>query len=136
MHNILYTGAFQKLRAHLTKSGKLPLPDLVEIVRDELDLSMMLSLRDRERIPAQGRLLIVANHPLAFLDLVALYTVVSDIRKDVVAVVETLSEFAATDSHVILAQKALSARRFGRLTVRSRPKRLSSSFRQKAVTGV
>lgn len=105
MNNLLYTTAFQKLRAHLVKSGKLPLPALVEVVRDELDLSMMLSLRDRERIPAQGRLLIVANHPLAFLDLVALYTVVSDIRKDVVAVVETLSEFTLRDGHVIVAQK-------------------------------
>jgi hypothetical protein len=55
MHNLLYTDAFQNLRAQLAKSGKLPLPALVEMVRDELDLSMILSLRDRERIPAQGR---------------------------------------------------------------------------------
>lgn len=105
MNNLLYTEAFQNLRGHLAKTGKLPLPALVETVRDELDLAMLLSLRDRERIPAQGRLLIVANHPLAFLDFVALYTVVSDIRKDVVAVVETLNEFIANDGHVINAQK-------------------------------
>lgn len=105
MQHLLYTQAFQRLKSQLAKAGKLPLPSLVELVRDELDLSMVLSLRDRERIPAQGRLLIVANHPLAFLDVVALYTVIADIRKDVVAVVETLNEYIAPDAHSIMAPK-------------------------------
>ncbi|MCS6972679.1 MAG: lysophospholipid acyltransferase family protein [Leptospiraceae bacterium] len=103
--HILYTQTFQKLRGLLAAKGKLPLPDLAEMVREELDLAMLLSLRDREKIPAEGRLLIVANHPLAFLDCVALYSVVSDVRKDTVAVVETLSEYIAPSPHTIIARK-------------------------------
>ncbi len=109
LQNILFSGDFQKLRSDLMRSEKLRFPELVEKVRDELDLKVMLSLRDREKIPAQGRLLIVANHPLAFLDLFALYTTAADVRKDVVAVVDTLQEFIAPGAGVILRQGKDSA---------------------------
>lgn len=109
LQNILFSGDFQKLRSDLIRSEKLRFPELVEKVRDELDLKVMLSLRDREKIPAQGRLLIVANHPLAFLDLFALYTTIADVRKDVVAVVDTLQEFVAPGAGVILRQGKDSA---------------------------
>lgn len=75
--------------------------DTAEKIRDEIDLKIVLSLRDRERIPAQGRLLVVANHPLAFLDLVVLYTVVTEIRKDVVIVADNLSEYLPEGADII-----------------------------------
>ncbi len=61
----IYTPEFQNLKQALYKRKNLPFADLVERVRDELDLEIMVSLRDREKIPAEGRLLIAANHPLA-----------------------------------------------------------------------
>lgn len=106
LQNILFSRDFQKLRSELVTKEKLRFPALVEKVRDELDLKVMLSLSDREKIPAEGRLLIVANHPLAFLDLFAVYTTVSDIRKDVVAVVDTLQEFIAPGPGVIVRQSS------------------------------
>jgi len=104
LQNLIYSRIFQKVRTELVRSEKLPFAGLVEKVRDELDLKVVLSLRDREKIPAEGRLLIVANHPLAFLDLFALYTTISDVRKDVVAVVDTMQEFINPGPGVIVRE--------------------------------
>ena len=102
MQNLIHSRIFQKVRSGMLRGEKLPFASLVEQVRDEIDLKVVLSLRDREKIPAQGRLLIVANHPLAFLDLFALYTTIADVRKDVTAVVDTLQDLIAPGPGVIV----------------------------------
>jgi len=61
-----------------------------DAVLDHFDFSFRVSNRDRERIPAQGRVLIVANHPLGSLDGLALLKMVSEIRADVRIVATTL----------------------------------------------
>ncbi|AFM14325.1 GNAT family N-acyltransferase [Turneriella parva] len=98
----LYTPEFQNLKESLFRRKSLPFADLVERVRDELDLEIMVSLRDREKIPAEGRLLIAANHPLAFLDLIAVYSTVHGIRRDITVVADSLSEFTGDDGTVVV----------------------------------
>jgi putative hemolysin len=98
----IYTPEFQNLKHTLFRRKNLPFADLVEGVRDEIDLEIMVSLRDREKIPAEGRLLIAANHPLAFLDLIAVYSTVDGIRRDITVIADSLPEFTGDDGTVIL----------------------------------
>lgn len=91
---ILFSKEFLSIRAKFAGQNTYDFSGVAEVVRDELDLRMMLSLRDKEKIPAVGRLLIVANHPLAFLDLIAVYTVITEVRSDIVVIADNLPEYA------------------------------------------
>ena len=57
--------------------------EFLDAVLDHFDFKYSLSNRDRANIPAQGRAIIVANHPLGSLDGLALLKMVSEIRPDV-----------------------------------------------------
>jgi len=61
-----------------------------DAVLDHFDFSFSVSNRDRARIPDQGRLLIVANHPIGSLDGLALLKLISEIRSDVKIVANSL----------------------------------------------
>ncbi len=61
-----------------------------DAVLDYFDFSFRISNRDRERIPDQGRVIIVANHPIGSLDGLALLKLVSEIRSDVKVVANSL----------------------------------------------
>lgn len=57
--------------------------DFVEQALDHFDFGVTVSERERERIPAWGRVVIVANHPIGSLDGLALLKLVSKVRRDV-----------------------------------------------------
>lgn len=101
LKNILYSHEYQNLLSSLTQNKPRSFSELAELIREEIDLKIMLSLSHRERIPAQGRLIVAANHPLAFLDLIVLYTVIAEIRNDVVVVADNLGAHLPQDSEVI-----------------------------------
>lgn len=79
-----------------------------DAVLDHFDLSFRISNRERERIPAQGRVLIVANHPLGSLDGLALLKLVSEIRPDVRIVATTLLNQITPLSKLFLSVDNLS----------------------------
>ncbi|MDW8307065.1 MAG: lysophospholipid acyltransferase family protein [Leptospiraceae bacterium] len=54
---------------------------------EKLDFSYNLSQKDRDRIPSEGRLLVVANHPLGALDGLAILHALLEVRPDVRIVV-------------------------------------------------
>ena len=54
---------------------------------DELDISYIVSQRERDRIPSEGRLLIAANHPFGGIDGLMLVKLVLEVRKDVKVIV-------------------------------------------------
>lgn len=64
--------------------------DFVEQVLDFFDFSYSLRSQERARIPAQGRVVIVANHPIGSLDGLALLKMVGEIRRDVKVVANDL----------------------------------------------
>ncbi|MGD2119176.1 MAG: lysophospholipid acyltransferase family protein [Chromatiales bacterium] len=79
-----------------------------DAVLDHFDFSFRISNRDRDRIPAQGRVLIVANHPLGSLDGLALLKMVSEIRPDVRIVATTLLNQISPLNNLFLSVDNLS----------------------------
>lgn len=57
--------------------------DFVERVLDALQASYRIANTDRDNIPAEGRLIVVANHPLGALDALTLLHLVGTVRRDV-----------------------------------------------------
>ncbi len=64
--------------------------DFVEQVLEYFDFSYRLRDRERHRIPARGRIVIAANHPIGSLDGLALLQLVREIRPDVKVVANEL----------------------------------------------
>jgi putative hemolysin len=56
--------------------------EFIENALEKLDFSYSLSNKDLQNIPASGRVIIIANHPLGGLDALALIKAISTIRKD------------------------------------------------------
>lgn len=57
--------------------------DFIDRIFDYFNFSYSISQRERNNIPAQGRVVIIANHPIGSLDGLALVRLVSEVRKDV-----------------------------------------------------
>jgi len=56
--------------------------DFVEQVLEYFNISYSIRDIEKERIPAQGRVVIIANHPIGSLDALALIKLVSEVRND------------------------------------------------------
>ncbi len=56
--------------------------DFAENMLDYFDFGYCISDKDREKIPAAGRVVIIANHPIGTLDGAALIKMVSEVRLD------------------------------------------------------
>jgi hypothetical protein len=57
--------------------------DFVDRIFDYFNFSYSVAHRERDNIPAQGRVVIIANHPIGSLDGLALLKLVSEVRRDV-----------------------------------------------------
>tara|TARA_R110002050_G_scaffold71891_1_gene154598 strand:+ start:29464 stop:31179 length:1716 start_codon:yes stop_codon:yes gene_type:complete len=64
--------------------------DFIEQVLEHFKFSYSLSHRERSNIPASGRVVIVANHPLGALDGLSLLKLVGEVRRDVKIVVNDM----------------------------------------------
>lgn len=73
----------ERINAILSKGAALTGFDFVELVLDDLKISYSVANTDRENIPVEGRVVIVANHPLGALDALALLQLVGSVRRDV-----------------------------------------------------
>lgn len=70
--------------------------DFIDEVLNYFNFSYSISHRDRSNIPATGRVVIVANHPLGALDGLSLLKLVGEIRRDVKIVAnDMLMNFSA-----------------------------------------
>jgi len=57
---------------------------------EELDFSYSVSKKDRDKIPSEGKVVIVSNHPLGGLDGLALLKLILEVRSDVKIVVNDI----------------------------------------------
>ena len=57
--------------------------DFIDLVFDYFNFSYSVSARDKANIPASGRVVIFANHPIGSLDGLAILRLVSEVRSDV-----------------------------------------------------
>ncbi len=73
----------REVREFLLRNGDARGTELLDEIFDRLDVGYSMSLRDRTRIPAEGKLVVVANHPLGGLDGLAVLRAVLDVRPDV-----------------------------------------------------
>ncbi|WOE69398.1 GNAT family N-acyltransferase [Hydrogenimonas thermophila] len=69
--------SFLKEHAHKDAFG------FVEAVLDYFDTKVVVDKKEMARIPAYGKVVIIANHPLGALDALALIYLLQDIRKDI-----------------------------------------------------
>lgn len=70
--------------------------DFIDQVLDYFNFSYSISHRDRNNIPATGKVVIVANHPLGALDGLSLLKLVGEVRRDVKIVAnDMLMNFSA-----------------------------------------
>jgi putative hemolysin len=80
LRRIVCEERINRLLAELAPSSGL---DFVEQIMDQLKVSYRIANTDRDNIPAEGRLVIVANHPLGALDALALLHLIGSVRRDV-----------------------------------------------------
>lgn len=64
--------------------------DFVESVLEYFNISYSVRDVEKERIPSEGKVVIIANHPIGSLDALALIKLVSEVRKDVKVVANQL----------------------------------------------
>jgi putative hemolysin len=67
------------LREHQGQRGI----DFIDRIFEYFNFSYSISQRERNNIPSQGKVVIIANHPIGSLDGLALLRLVSEVRKDV-----------------------------------------------------
>lgn len=84
--------------------------DFVEQALDHFDFGITVSDRERERIPAWGRVVIVANHPIGSLDGLALLKLVSKVRRDVKVVANDVLAAVEPLQNLLLPVDAFSSR--------------------------
>lgn len=73
----------QEINAFLRANQGITGVDFIDRIFDYFNFSYSISQRERDNIPAQGRLIIIANHPIGSLDGLALLRLISEVRRDV-----------------------------------------------------
>ncbi len=74
----------------------------IEAVIEYFDVGIQLNKKQMDNIPAYGRVVIIANHPLGALDAIALIHLLKDVRKDIKIVANAfLGQFESLDALVI-----------------------------------
>jgi hypothetical protein len=86
----------------LEKYGDSKGIDFIDNLFDHLNFSFSFSNKDIKKIPSEGKIIIVANHPIGSLDGLALLKLVSEIREDVKIIAnDILYEITNLRSHFI-----------------------------------
>jgi len=92
----------QELNAFLQQHGDLECSEFLAILLEYFNLGYSVVETEKQNIPADGRVVIVANHPLGGLDGIALLSLVRSVRPDVRIVAnDVLTQFGPL-AHMLL----------------------------------
>ncbi|WP_151702782.1 lysophospholipid acyltransferase family protein [Nitrincola alkalilacustris] len=72
-----------EVNAFLTTHQSLGAFEFTDKVLENFRISYLVSAREKENIPSEGRVVIVANHPLGTLDGLVLLKLIGEVRRDV-----------------------------------------------------
>lgn len=84
--------------------------EFIDELFEFLEFSYLLTHRDKQRIPSEGKLVIVANHPLGALDGLAIMKAIGEIRPDVKVVVNDVLASVPQLSKIFLPYNIFSSR--------------------------
>ena len=101
---------FDQIEAFLEANGHLRDFDFVGAALDHLQVRYLADPAEVARIPASGRLLIVANHPSGAIDALALLDLVGRVRRDVKIVANDLLSALEPLSGLLLPVRILGGR--------------------------
>ncbi|MCW4149674.1 lysophospholipid acyltransferase family protein [Halomonas sp. 18H] len=104
----------REINDFLARHGQLGWLEFIDQVFDHFRFGYTLSSRERDNIPATGRVVIVANHPLGALDGLALIRMVAELRPDVCILANDLLCQVAPLCDVILPVDNLTRKGFRR----------------------
>ncbi len=91
-----------QINTFLQESAHKDTFSFVESVIDYFDVGIIRNSSEMDNIPAYGRVVIIANHPLGALDAMALIHLIKDVRKDIKIVANAfLSQFENLQDLVI-----------------------------------
>ena len=80
----------ESINRFISEHQHLSALEFIDAVFEYFDFSYSISAKDKANIPAEGRLVVIANHPLGTLDGLALLRLISDVRRDVVILANDL----------------------------------------------
>jgi hypothetical protein len=101
---------FDAIAGHLAANGHLRDFDFVRSSLEFLQARYVVDAAELRRIPASGRLLIVANHPSGALDALALLDAIGQVRRDVKIVANDLLSSLAPLSGLLLPIRIVGGR--------------------------
>jgi putative hemolysin len=101
---------FDDIDAFLSSHGHLRGFEFLAASRDHLQLRYEVDVADLARIPARGRLLVVANHPSGALDALALLDCIGRVRRDVRIVANDLLALLEPLDGLLLPVRILGGR--------------------------
>jgi len=81
-----------QINTFLEESAHKDTFSFVESIIDYFDIGIKLNSNQMDNIPAYGRVVIIANHPLGALDAMALIHLLKDVRKDIKIVANSFLE--------------------------------------------
>lgn len=94
----------QEVNQFLLSHKELGAIDFIDQVFDYFNITYRVSARDRRNIPAQGRALIIANHPIGSMDGLAILSLILEVRRDVKIVADDfLAGIENIASYVIIS---------------------------------
>jgi len=79
LRKLLYINS---INSFLEKNSHLDPKQFINELFDELNFSYLISDRDIQKIPSEGKLICVANHPIGSLDSLSLLKAILEIRND------------------------------------------------------
>ncbi|MCE2027432.1 GNAT family N-acyltransferase [Sessilibacter corallicola] len=98
----------QEVNQFLDSHRDLGAIDFIDHAFDHFNITYRVSARERQNIPAQGKILIIANHPIGSMDGLAILRLVMEVRRDVKIVADEFLTNIDNLSSSVIASKNLS----------------------------